>query len=52
MVNNSVGEVVGASQAGKDCSEATEVIDFSSMSYTQAKKLEMDTQVGPNWYCP
>ena len=45
MVNKSAGEVVGASQAGKENIEALETIDFTKMSYTQAKKIEMDTQV-------
>jgi len=45
MVNKSAGEVVGASQAGKENIEALETIDFTKMSYTQAKKVEMDTQV-------
>ena len=40
MVNKSAGEVVGASQAGKENIEALETIDFTKMSYTQAKKIE------------
>ena len=48
MVNKSAGEVVGASQAGKENIEALETIDFTKMSYTQAKKIEMDTQVQYN----
>ena len=48
MVNKSAGEVVGASQAGKENIDALETIDFTKMSYTQAKKIEMDTQVKCN----
>jgi TolA-binding protein len=46
-VNQAAGEVVGASQAGKDenSGKNLEFIDFTKMSYTQAKKVEMDTQV-------
>ena len=42
-VNKAAGEVVGASQSGAE--EADVQIDFTKMSYTQAKKIEMDTQV-------
>ena len=48
MVYKSAGEVVGASQAGKENIDALETIDFTKMSYTQAKKIEMDTQVKCN----
>ena len=48
MVNKSAGEVVGASQAGKENIDALETIDFTKMSYTQTKKIEMDTQVKCN----
>ena len=41
-----VGKVVGASQTGKESQNISEEIEFSKMTYTQAKKLEMDTQVG------
>ena len=44
-VNLAVGKVVGASQTGKESQNVSEEIDFSKMTYTQAKKLEMDTQV-------
>ena len=42
-MNKAAGEVVGASQSGAE--EADVQIDFTKMSYTQAKKIEMDTQV-------
>ena len=45
-MNKAAGEVVGASQSGKEQAESEiETIDFSKMSYTQAKKIEMDAQV-------
>ena len=45
QVNRAAGEVVGASQSGQERHEQEIEIDFGAMSYTQAKKLEMDTQV-------
>lgn len=47
QVNKAAGQVVGASQSGKTSTEksSTENVDFSKLSYTQAKKVEMDTQV-------
>lgn len=47
QVNKAAGKVVGASQSGKTSTEksATDNVDFSKLSYTQAKKVEMDTQV-------
>ena len=48
-VNVAAGKVVGASQTGKESQkESLQEIDFSAMSYTQAKKIEMDTQVTNN----